>query len=92
MRAALLGWYHIYHTFDSRRSQVGFPDLTLVRDGRLVFLELKTEKGKATAEQESWVAALALVPGVHAEIVYPRDLDRLLRDVLARRGPQEDLS
>lgn len=52
--------YRCYHTFDSRRSAAGYPDLTLVRarDGRLIFAELKTETGKLTPEQEDWLADL----------------------------------
>ena len=51
--ASYLG-YAVYHTFDSRRSQPGYPDLTLCKDGRLIFLEVKTEKGKVRPEQIAW--------------------------------------
>jgi hypothetical protein len=61
--AALMGWTHIYHTFDARRSDAGFPDLVLVRDTQLLFVELKTEKGKVRPEQESWGQALVQVEG-----------------------------
>ncbi len=59
--ARLRGW-RVFHTFDSRRSQAGFPDLTMVRGDRLVFAELKTINGKLTAAQEEWLAALAQTP------------------------------
>ena len=44
----------------SRKSQPGFPDLTIVhpRTGRLIFVELKSESGKLSEEQEDWGFAL----------------------------------
>lgn len=48
----------VYHTFDSRRSDPGFPDLTMVRDGTLIFAELKKEKGHLTQDQIRWLDAL----------------------------------
>ncbi|MCC6312227.1 MAG: hypothetical protein IT345_15125, partial [Trueperaceae bacterium] len=48
--ARLRGW-RVYHTFDSRRSPAGFPDLVLARPPRLVIAELKSEKGRVADEQ-----------------------------------------
>lgn len=48
--AKLCGWW-VYHTFDSRRSEHGFPDLVMVRRKTLIFAELKSESGKLTKEQ-----------------------------------------
>lgn len=56
--AKTLGW-RVYHTHDARRSHAGYPDLTLVRGKRLVFVEMKAPKGKTTPEQDAWLAALA---------------------------------
>lgn len=50
--AQWLGW-NAYHTYDSRRSQPGFPDLVLVRD-RVIYAELKAERGSLSAEQRQW--------------------------------------
>ena len=50
--AKRLGW-RVYHTYNSRRCEPGFPDLVLVRD-RVLFRELKTEKGKMRSAQEEW--------------------------------------
>jgi hypothetical protein len=75
------GW-RIYHTHDSRRSHRGFPDLTLVRDERLIFAELKTEKGRVTREQREWLEALGRVPAVEVYLWRPSDwpeLERTLR-------------
>lgn len=59
--ATLLGW-RSYHTHDSRRSGPGFPDMVLVRDGRLLFVELKSERGKLTYPQRAWLSALHVCP------------------------------
>ena len=55
--AKLKGWL-VYHTYDSRRSEPGFPDLCMVRNGRAYFAELKTEKGKVTDPQRDWIEAI----------------------------------
>lgn len=43
-----------------RRLSKGFPDLVLLRGTRLIFAELKSEKGKLTPEQTEWMDALKL--------------------------------
>ena len=54
--AKMMGW-HVYHTHDSRRSEPGFPDLVLAKD-RVMYRELKSEKGKLTIDQKAWAASL----------------------------------
>ena len=58
--AKLWGWI-VYHTHDSRRSDPGFPDLVLVRGGRIIFAELKREDGKLTTDQKEWIFQLEQV-------------------------------
>lgn len=71
--------YRVYHTFDSRRSESGFPDIIALRerDGRRYAIELKTAKGKATPAQMDWLATFAAC-GIPSMIVRPDDLNGLL--------------
>lgn len=55
--------WSVYHTFDSRRSDPGFPDLVLVKPPTIIFAELKTEGGKVSRAQDQWLARLARCAG-----------------------------
>lgn len=70
-----------HHETDSRKSKEGFPDLVIVGKG-VIFAELKTMRGKMTAKQEEWNAAL-LAAGAEAVIWRPDDWDVVV-DRLAR--------
>lgn len=83
--AIQLGWKKAYHTFDSRRSQSGFPDLVLVRD-RILYAEIKRMPRVAsplTATQREWLDALAAAGG-ETYLFRPSDLDEIAR-VLGKR-------
>lgn len=78
--AELAGWELVYHTYDSRRSERGFPDLVMVRPPRLIFAELKMKKGKLTVYQEDWIAGLKRVPDIEVYIWrYPEDIDTIIK-------------
>lgn len=70
--AKLSGWF-CYHTHDSRRSAAGFPDLVLVRAPRVLFAELKSEKGQTRPEQAAWLEALRGCRSVEVALWRPRD-------------------
>ena len=55
--AKTCGW-KVYHTYDSRRSNPGWPDLVLAKPPRLLFVELKAQKGKLRPEQQEWLQTL----------------------------------
>tara|TARA_Y100000310_G_scaffold323089_1_gene383000 strand:- start:916 stop:1251 length:336 start_codon:yes stop_codon:yes gene_type:complete len=61
MATDIYGW-EVFHDGDSRRSNAGFPDLVLVKDGKLIFAELKREKESYPSEkQKLWLAKLGQV-------------------------------
>ncbi len=51
------GFEFIYHTWNSIHSPAGFPDLLLLRSGRLVVIELKIRPDNLRAEQYEWLIA-----------------------------------
>jgi hypothetical protein len=90
--AHLLGWKHNHtrrsigkgHKWVTATSVIGWPDLTLWHEAqhRILFVELKTEKGKLTAEQ---VAVLKSLAAAGAEVYVWRPSD--LADVQERLSP-----
>ncbi len=73
--ALLKGWL-VYRTptWRSTGSYPGFPDLVLVRPGdkRVLFLELKSEKGRVSAAQKRWLDTLGATDAI-AWVVRPSD-------------------
>lgn len=51
------------------KAAAGFPDLVLVRADRLIFAELKREKGKLSDNQAEWLSILGGVEQVVPENV-----------------------
>jgi len=79
--ANLLGWRH-YHALRSEGSSPGFPDLVLVRDGRVVFAAIKSEQGRLTHPQRLWLMALRQCRGVEVYEWRPSSwpqIERVLR-------------
>ena len=66
----------VYHTYDSRRSARGYPDLTIVlKDGaarRVLWAELKVGKKQPTDSQWIWLRGL---PDHQAYLWRPDDFD-----------------
>tara|TARA_R100000808_G_scaffold9064_3_gene25195 strand:- start:662 stop:946 length:285 start_codon:yes stop_codon:yes gene_type:complete len=81
--AKMLGWL-CYHTFDSRRSASGFPDLVLVRE-RVLFRELKVGKNKLSQSQELWRDSIMDAGGDWAEW-RETDMDDIVADLSRRNG------
>lgn len=69
------GWTH-YHTYNSIRSVKGFPDLIALHEKkrRVLAIEVKTETGKLTPEQDAWLQLFSLC-GIESEVLRPSGFD-----------------
>lgn len=79
------GW-RIYHTRRSKGSAEGFPDLVAVRGNRVLYAELKTQRGVVSAEQTKWLDDLAGA-GCEAYLWRPSDMEELGRVLCGRTRP-----
>jgi hypothetical protein len=93
--AELYGWWP-YHTHDSRRSNAGFPDLVLIKPPRVLFLEVKSERGRLSRAQAEVLAMLQecgpgdcryMRDGVEAAMVRPSDWEQIV-DWLSWERPE----
>jgi len=81
--ARLNGWM-IHEASQSRivrpvkGESTGWPDLALVRDGELLFIECKTDDGIQSSDQYRW--GMALHPRYH--IIRPKHIDTRLVELL----------
>jgi hypothetical protein len=91
--ATFLGWRwtHVRRSdLAIIQGHVGFPDIVLAKAGRVLFLELKRQDGRATPDQVAWIDALtgggdrALTGAggwIDALVVRPDQLDAILREL-----------
>ena len=66
--AKLFGWT-VYHARPAMnrsgrwstptQGDIGFPDIAMVRNGRVIFAELKSMRGRLSPEQHNWLAELS---------------------------------
>lgn len=85
IREAMLAKWAYYHPPDNipykgnkkQNIVAGFPDLTLVRKDRLIFVELKAEKGRITEAQKVWLKRLSDA-GAECYLWRPSDYDTVM--------------
>lgn len=70
------------HTFEqsvyARRTTKGFPDIVACRPPRLLFIELKSEKGKVTEAQQEWLDALKATGKVEVYLWKPSQFEEIV--------------
>lgn len=77
------GWL-VARTWLSKFSPAGEPDLRMVKDGRLVIAELKSDKGQPSAAQVTWLDALSQVQGIETFLLRPNDLGEVYKLLLGQ--------
>ena len=70
------GW--LVHMLPQQRGQrahtvTGWPDVVAVRSGRMLAIELKSEKGEPSEAQVEWLEALGEVTGIETMVLRPSD-------------------
>ncbi len=76
----------VYHTYSSRRSEAGFPDVVVVGPRGILFRELKSERGRVTSGQREWLDRLNDA-GADAAVWRPADWPaRVLTELAAVGG------
>ncbi|OYT69750.1 MAG: hypothetical protein CFK49_12130 [Armatimonadetes bacterium JP3_11] len=85
--ARLTGW-RVYHSRPAQygngrwhtplQGDAGLPDLILCKPPRLIFAELKSERGRVRAEQQAWLDALRQCNGVEVYLWRPSDWDAIV--------------
>jgi hypothetical protein len=81
-QARCWGWEDIYHTYDSRRSEPGFPDLIMLRRDRMLVWELKrSAREKPTPKQRKWLKAFQLIPSAEVRVYSPEDWTFIIKDL-----------
>ena len=82
------GWA-CYHTYCSKRSEPGFPDLVLCNGQSILFVEAKTNVGKLTKDQQAWLSLLEHTGLVEVHIWRPKDWPAIVARLTQKRGHNE---
>lgn len=79
--------YREFHPHDSRRSTPGFPDLVCVKAGYpVLYIELKSERGRLTAEQQGWLETLRQAQGTRVYVWRPSDWNFIVEVLKGERS------
>ena len=69
--------WNYYHTWNSRHSVPGFPDVIALRRGRCLAVELKKEDEMPTPEQVDWLGAFSEV-AFEVHVWRPSDFEKIV--------------
>lgn len=67
----------VFYSTPVQADGAGFPDLLLLREDRLVAVELKVPGNKASAEQTAWLERFDRIQRAEAHLWYPKDWEKI---------------
>ena len=77
VKTAQLFGFRCQHVYDSRLASAhvdaGFPDWIFAKEGRVIAVELKTERGAVSMKQHDWLYHLGATGAVECYIWRPHD-------------------
>jgi hypothetical protein len=73
-RVAVREGWKAYHTYTSKRSEPGFPDLVLIKPPVVLFSEVKRHGAQPTLDQQRWLEALQCCTQVETYLWFPEDM------------------
>jgi hypothetical protein len=88
IEVATLNRWRVYAIGDSRRATMaGYPDLTMwnIHQRRLIFAELKREKGRVSEAQKMVLGELEQIPGAECYLWRPSQWNEIVA-TLSKRG------
>ena len=88
--ARRLNWRAVrFPTWRATGTSAGYPDITMVRGGRLLFTELKSDRPGAspTTQQREWMDALESA-GAEVYLWRPSDLNEVVNVLAAQHRPR----
>ena len=85
IKAAEMFFWAIYHVTNVKGrllawSSLGFPDLVLCHGHQVLYRELKTDTGRLSTDQKSWIALLNRA-GQDVGVWRPKDWDRVVLEL-----------
>jgi len=80
--------FSVYCTWRSIHSPAGYPDLCLAKPGRLIYAELKSEKGKVSDKQREWLDTLKAA-GAEAYVWRPSQFEEAVEILRGKKKVQE---
>jgi hypothetical protein len=85
--ARRLGYEYVYHTWSSRNSPAGFPDLIIGNPGIMIVAELKADDGRITPEQYFWLLYFGSITE-HVYLWKPDEIEEIV-ELLQRLRDEE---